>query len=80
MIKETGWLWRDADETADLPTKVQKACEAYRAKFGKPVARVYVRPDAIGFAQSATVGGTLVMPNQHTQSDHFFVVGKESDD
>lgn len=67
----TGMLWFDNDKSADLPTKVRRAADYYRKKFGISPNLCFVNPaSAIG---AQRVGEVEIRGSNRILQNHYWL-------
>jgi len=69
---DRGMLWFDNDAKSDLQSKVKKAADYYRNKYGRAPNLCYVHPSMIQEEQIKT-GDISVCPNQTIIPNHFWI-------
>lgn len=69
-----GMLWFDDDRQRDLASKVQRAADYYRKKFGKKPVLCYVHPETLQTSEMELVAaGVRVMPSAQVLQNHFWL-------
>ena len=69
---EIGMLWFDNDSKNDLSSKVKKAADYYRSKYGQDPNLCYVHPSMIP-EESVKTGKISVCSNHTIIPNHFWI-------
>lgn len=71
-MMDLGMLWFDDDPKADLLSKISRAADYYKHKYGEEPNLCFVHPSMIG-GESTTVGQVLVCSNHSVLPHHFWI-------
>lgn len=67
-----GMLWYDGDKTSTLVSKVNRAVDYYRSKYGKTPELCFVNPVLLSKG-NCSVAGVEVLPNLQVLPNHFWL-------
>lgn len=74
----TGLLWFDDSQERDLVTKIDRAVQHYRAKYGKQPTLCYVHPSVL-LGKTIHVPGVTVRGTNMVLPNHFWIGRSETD-
>ncbi len=83
---EIGMLWFDNDQKTSIPSKVERAAQYYRKKYGKNPNLCYIHPKMdngkktkkngskkIPGQDALKIGKVLILKNEKVLPDHFWI-------
>jgi hypothetical protein len=73
VVMDIGMLWFDNDPKTDLLSKVSRAAEYYRKKYGQEPNLCFVHPSMI--PEKTTKSGTIAVLSNHTIIPNHFWIG-----
>jgi hypothetical protein len=74
---DTGMLWFDNDPKVELSTKIERAVQYYRQKYGQQPTMCFIHPSMIVGDGKQHLAGVEVRPSRMVLPNHFWVgVGK----
>lgn len=79
----TGLLWFDNDKSSDLSTKVQRASDHYRRRFGRTPEVCFIHPNMVATSSGETTPVEKVagveLATSRTILMHHFWLGQKAD-
>lgn len=68
-----GMLWYDSDSGKDVGTRIQRASEYYRSKYGREPNLCYLNPVTGESELPQSVGGIKIETSAMVLPDHFWI-------
>lgn len=70
---EIGLLWFDNDPAADLASKISRAAEYYRVKYGEDPNLCFVHPSMLAERKRSRAGAVAIRPNSTVLPHHYWI-------
>ncbi|MCA1954352.1 MAG: hypothetical protein LDL12_04295 [Anaerolinea sp.] len=70
---ETGMLWFDNDPKTALSSKIERAVQYYRQKYGQQPTLCFIHPSMVVGDEKQNLAGVEVRPNRMVLPNHFWV-------
>ncbi len=70
---EIGLLWFDNDPAADLASKISRAAEYYRVKYGEDPNLCFVHPSMLADHKRSRAGTVAIRSNSTVLPHHFWI-------
>jgi hypothetical protein len=73
MKMHVGMLWYDADRGASLNSRVRRAADHYRSRYGDDPDLCLLHPSMLGSAQDESCEGIRIESNPRVLPDHLWM-------
>jgi hypothetical protein len=70
---DIGLLWFDNDPAADLASKVSRAAEYYRVKYGEDPNLCFVHPSMLAERKRSRAGAVAIRSNSTVLPHHYWI-------
>jgi hypothetical protein len=68
-----GMLWFDGDNKCDVESRVKRAADFYKSKYGRAPNLCFVHPQTLEQGQPASVDGIKILSSMSVLPDHFWL-------